>query len=606
MNARAKGLVGVALAALILLAALDSGRLALPIAASLITGLAIVGLGSVLFALFRNTTPDLATLFVVSYPLYGTLCFAVGLFSTGPVAIGAVLALPALAGAWHLRHQLKPDTLGFDVSATDLILLLAAGVTAVLFAQFPPFTLDELAYHLAAPHAWVTSGKVAALPLNSHSWFPFGIEGADLPLLALFGRAGGIASHFLHLLAAIATSWIVIRSVAGEGRRGGAAAVAFLTAPALLVTAGWSWVEWPLVGIAAVLFITLSRIETGHSDSSVLLAMTIAAGLTTKYTFIPYLAVCLISFLITVRTARSLAPAVAAGIAAGSFFFIRNLILTGNPLYPFFDELAPAVSGFRASSSALTTFSNYMFDRRFVDEALGLGPFAVAALAIAFGGRLESRFGRLCVPFSVAAALAIALSAPSSRILLPFLLPAVLVFGNVAASRSAEIRRILTLSLRLIAVAQLVIVSVYLASFDPPAVLGGRTDQDEFLSSHRRHYPELKWLNGMLPPSARPLVIGAQELYWIDAAAIGGGNFDAVRIDRFLATHSADDLLRRRVTHLVVVSSGIRVGTPSEDPKIRERETVILPDTARKLQILLTERSVEIGRYRSTAVFELR
>jgi hypothetical protein len=85
------------------------------------------------------------------------------------------------------------------------IAILAVLACAFVAAQAPPSSLDELAYHLAVPHTWVLEGRAVALPLLSHSWFPLGIESADLPSLSLLGAIdGGIASHFLHLFAAIA------------------------------------------------------------------------------------------------------------------------------------------------------------------------------------------------------------------------------------------------------------------------------------------------------------------------------------------------------------------------------------------------------------------
>src|SRR5256885_7351410 len=139
------------------------------------------------------------------------------------------------------RYESRPmklDDVGLPPFAVGFIL-----IAGVVMAQAPPSALDEVAYHLAVPWTWVKEGRAIALPLLSHSYFPLGIESADLPLLALLGAlGGGIASHFLHLGAAIAAA-----AVAWElTERNGLATAAILATPALAITAGWSLVHWAL------------------------------------------------------------------------------------------------------------------------------------------------------------------------------------------------------------------------------------------------------------------------------------------------------------------------------------------------------------------------
>src|SRR5207237_9020939 len=55
------------------------------------------------------------------------------------------------------------------------------------------------------------------------------------------------------------------------------------------------------------------------------------------------------------------------GVVAGSVFFIRNLILTGNPIAPFLTSLAPHVAHYRAGAF----LSDSIFDGRFVGGGLG-------------------------------------------------------------------------------------------------------------------------------------------------------------------------------------------------------------------------------------------
>src|SRR4029077_7512367 len=87
-------------------------------------------------------------------------------------------------------------------------------------------------------------------------------------------------------------------------------------------------------------------------------AAALGAGLLTKYTFLP---VALIAIVVQ-RRWKGIWP----GAVIGSVFFIRNLILTGNPVAPFLSALAPHVTHYRLGAF----LSDYVFDGRFVDESL--------------------------------------------------------------------------------------------------------------------------------------------------------------------------------------------------------------------------------------------
>src|SRR2546423_5908718 len=188
------------------------------------------------------------------------------------------------------------------VIAEPLVLIALAIVVlcALIVAQAPPSSLDELAYHLAVPWTWVKEHRAVDLPLISHSYFPLGIESADLPLFAILGQSGAIASHFLHLGAAIAATALLLRLA----RNNALAAAAVVATPALALTAGWSLVDFPLVGICAAL--VLDEELPGPA---------IAAGLLTKYTFAP--------FALIVLVVRRRWKGAIGGAILGSLFIVR-------------------------------------------------------------------------------------------------------------------------------------------------------------------------------------------------------------------------------------------------------------------------------------------
>ncbi|HEV8435976.1 MAG TPA: hypothetical protein VGR95_21390, partial [Thermoanaerobaculia bacterium] len=471
-------------------------RAGVSLAFALLEAIAIAGAGH----LARRRRPGLALSFVIGYPIFGTICFLVGLLKVNAGTMVAVTIVFALAGILALYENFqsgerrresgdRPSPLSLLPSPlsplpSPLFALPAALVLLLGFvsAQAPPSSLDELAYHLAVPHAWVLAGRAIALPLISHSYFPLGIESADLAPLALLGAvAGGIASHFVHLIAAIATTAVIHRRT-----RNALLTAAIVTTPALALTAGWSIVDWPLLGIC-VAFLDDDERESG-----------LAAGLLTKYTFIP--------FALVVMVMKRHWRGVAWGAAAGSVFFIRNLILTGSPIAPFLTAHAPHVSNYRA-----LTLGSYIFDGRYLDESLGAS--LLAALTAISG------------PVAIALLVAVALlwmTAPSARLLVPF-------FGAAASDAKLD-SRALRVVLVIAVVAQLFLVAYYVDRTEVFSLLAAKQTDEEYLTKARPSYASVAWLNAALPEGSRTLIVGLNETYWFNRRVLGGGNFDGERV----------------------------------------------------------------------------
>jgi hypothetical protein len=484
--------------------------------------------------------------FVIGYPIFGALCFLVGLLRINTATMLPLVVIFAIAGVYSLwRQRVKLDAI-----PPVAIVILVLGFVA---AQAPPSTLDELAYHLAVPHAWVAEGRAIDLPLISHSYFPLGIESADLPLLTFLGPlSGGIASHMLHLIAAIATTMLIHRRT-----RDSLLTAAIVATPALALTAGWSLVDWPLLGICFALI---------DDDDP---APAVAAGLLTKYTFLPFA----IIVLAVRRRWRGLAPA----IAAGSIFFIRNLILAHNPVAPFFGIDAPHVSAFRE-----LTLGSYVFDGRFIDESLGA---SLLASLLACGGLLPLAL--------IAAGIALWMLAPSARLLIPYF--------AAAASHAKPAWRPLRVILAIAVGAQLFLAVFFIDRSELFTLLSGKASDAEFLMKARPSMQDVAFIDAGVPRAGRVLVVGLNETYWFASHVRGGGNFDGPRVSRYLETPAPEalraKLARDGITHLAIVSAPQR----SE-----ERQTLLTPAAQRSLAQLLDRYAVNVTAKGDVTLFALR
>lgn len=540
-------------------------RAALPLLVAAAVALACIGVG----ALARGTDEADAPLdLLLGYPLFGTICFLVGTIRIVPWLMITLVVIAALAGVVLLlagwksegRPAAPPRSSGWALFAVGIVL-----VCGFVTAQAPPSSLDELAYHLAVPHAWVNDGRAVDLPLLSQSYFPLGIESADLPALAVLGPSGGgVASHFLHLFAAIATTVLLVR-------RSGSwlLTAAIVSTPALAVTAGWSLSDWPLAGLFVALFMAMER------DDTRLASVATAAGLLTKYTFLP--------FAIAAWAIRRKRPHWI--VLAGLVFFARNLFLTGNPIAPFLSADAPHVSGFRALALA-----DYVFEGSFLDEALGA---AIVALPLFAAGALPVAAALL--------ALALFFLAPSSRILVPFLAVPSITAG--AALRKRWFAALIAIAV----VVQTFFVIWFTARGGAFSLLAGGVSEREYLRAQRPSYAAIESIDGTLPHDSRTLVIGIGETYWFTRPVRGGGNLDGPRVSRYLDA-PAPEALRAKlradgITHVLLISTPVPT---TVDKKLEERQTTLSPSAQRMLAVTLNRYAVSLTPRDGATLFTLR
>jgi hypothetical protein len=552
-------------------------------------GAALAAIGTGFFAR-RMRGDSIALDFVVGYPLFGTLCFLLGTIRIATWTMLPLLALAAVGGIIAIRKRRQLARAVSSAVASEAqrggqrLHLFAFAVVTLIFlagllsAQAPPSTLDEVAYHLAVPHTWALAGRAIELPLLSHSYFPLGIESADLPLLvALDADAAGIASHFLHLFAALATTALLLRFARrhGDRRHAWLTTAAVVATPALALTTGWSLVDFPLLGICVALLLAL------EDDDAATIAAATAAGLLTKYTFVAFLAV----VLLLQRRWRAVWP----GLLAGSIFFVRNLVLTGNPIEPFLSKLAPHVAGYRSG------LLDYLFDGSFLDESVGV---AILVLCILAGGRIAYVL--------LAVAVALFFVAPSSRILLPFLaIPALTAVPQLAIP--GRVRKATIAFVALALVLQCWLVAFFVDRTNAFALLTGRLSDDQYLAQARPSFPAITWLNQTLPHNSRTLVVGLNETYWFDREVRGGGNFDSPRISAYLGAATPEALrerLRRDgITHVAVVA----VPVPTRvDAKAEERQTKLDPGAQRTLSMMLDREAANVASHESVTLFTLR
>jgi hypothetical protein len=214
---------------------------------------------------------------------------------------------------------------------------------AIIWALTPPIAWDGLVYHLTGPKLYLAAGRVSH-PLDlPYLGFPQLIEMLFAWGMGLAGERAAATIHWFY--GALGTLALV---TAGRrwlgGKAGWLAAAVLLSAPSIVLVAGWPYVDLALLLYATLAFLALVRFrEDGFRPRGWLILSGVFAGLalSTKYTALAVLLALGLSLLIA--RARDLRSAVSDLIVLGivamlvwSPWLLKNLLLTGNPTYPFF------------------------------------------------------------------------------------------------------------------------------------------------------------------------------------------------------------------------------------------------------------------------------
>jgi hypothetical protein len=278
--------------------------------------------------------------------------FATGL---GMGIIGTALLLLGLAGALHLPLVGALLVLGHAVcyrtwrsSAASLRQVpprLALGVAllalpAFVLSLYPPSAFDETMYHLpyvklfAREHAVVLAGDLR---------FPVFPQLAHAIFAVLYMAFGDVATHVVQLLAALVTAGTIAGwSGALEGRRPGFWGAALWAGNPIVV---W-YAATAYVDIILTMFVLLSARaihlwrESGIGRWVVLCAAMAGFAAATKYHGLVFAAA--FPALLAVRgrnTARTIMIFAAVLLLALAPVYVRNTILTGNPVFPFLSRV---------------------------------------------------------------------------------------------------------------------------------------------------------------------------------------------------------------------------------------------------------------------------
>jgi hypothetical protein len=382
----------------------------------------------------------------------------VGLFRPWPMLITVLVW--AVAGVVDILRRPMPRP-AVDLRVGPLIGL--AGVTALIATVVSPF-YDQWHQHLGFPWVWLQSGSIQSLP---HDWYSF--MPVNSSLLYAFGldTLGPWSAQIVHWWSGVVTVLAVASLASRSGTRSSGiwAVWIFATTPVVLHLATTAGSDLVVAMFAAGAWITLLKTkEDGVRPARWWafsgLCVGLAAG--TKYIALGTVAIPLaVGAIILHRpwrreiSIRSLVRhsfiALATATATFSPWAIRNLLATGNPLFPFANEVfartlrlpADTSSGFSVTLSGLTT------SFRHIVSGLDLGSFSASIdgfpsigfvyIALVLVAAMWPQVHRLPGIAALAAGALVGvvfwlMTMHVSRYLVPVLVPAAAVLGGSMAS----------------------------------------------------------------------------------------------------------------------------------------------------------------------------
>jgi hypothetical protein len=512
----------------------------------------------------------------------GMLGFYNSLVITGLLGAGPLLnlrKLDALRSPWEALCELVSSLR--EQGFLGLIPVITLAIV-ILPTATPEIFYDALYYHLGLIWQDLIAGELQWRPGVVHSAFPAYLD--VLFGIGLWVGGAGAAKFFnllLFLLGWCATAAFV-HEVMRDKQSALVSAVTVSTIPGVVIMSTMCAIDAALIGFAAAAALAIARMRSSKPDEltrlSVLAAICAGFVAGSKYTGLWLVAALALSILTSLGPRRSARPAslfLATAMVVAGPWYLRNLLLTGDPIYP-------VLSGLLDNGNAQWAIERL---RRDV-PSLGLSWASLKALAVGLVHNPE-RFGAgaetgLLMPLGIGALLAgawrfpllrpwtVALAAYTGlwlsqssvvRYLYPIFPLSALGVAWVSHSILKRWRRppLVTAVLAILALVPLsqsirVLDSLYIGS-DVAALFSGGLSERDYLSRRLPYYPAALWLNSHTPSNARVLYLGETRLLYLDRLVNLSSAYDVGETARLLAPESPplfNQLRNQGITHIVI------------------------------------------------------
>ena len=230
-------------------------------------------------------------------------------------------------------------------------------------------SVDDRVYHAANAAQWIVSGRIGLTPFTYQSYFPLNAEVLCAWFMLPLGNDAVVG------LTGLVYAALFVVATTGMLRRMGVSLASSLMAPVVVLSstfiidycATFSDVDF---GGPAVLMASISLVGARRLRQGLLLRWLLAGGLAgfAAGMKVPFALVAVVVMVVTAAAAaresgrragvRALALFGVAMVAFGGYFYLRNLLETGTPLYP--AQLGPLPGPFLASEQGQTSLAGLL------------------------------------------------------------------------------------------------------------------------------------------------------------------------------------------------------------------------------------------------------
>jgi hypothetical protein len=472
---------------------------------------------------------------------------------------------------WLLQMEiLQSKKINLFLQTLLAVAIILLYFTVIVIALTPPIARDALIHHLAIPKLWLVNGGFYDIKWAVFSYYPMNID--LLYLIPLYFK-NDIIPNFIHMGFGIGTAWLIYHYLNRHFNRvaGLLGVLVFVSTPIVLRMSTAAYVDLGLVFFttASILAFVHWR-NDGYEGYKWLLISSIAMGLALGTKYNALVAWVFLSFAVVFLYSRDKGAQWRA-IRYGIIFFlvslcvfspwlIKNLILTGNPLYPLFkgffnagiNIVAPDGSAgsmvFGGAYMGMFKLREILYGESFWEALLipirfffqgqdysdryfdgVLNPILIVLVPFAFMKRSlhdDKLFFTLFSVFFILTAFFL------DQLRIRYILPAIpflsilTVMGimNIFAwtsektgpSRSAYVFVIL-LFLLVLGAMNVIYLNKYFQSIQPANYILKLETRDAYLKRHIRSYAAIRYINSHTPPNARiRLLFLAGRGYYLD------------------------------------------------------------------------------------------
>ncbi|HUV50213.1 MAG TPA: phospholipid carrier-dependent glycosyltransferase [Anaerolineae bacterium] len=429
-------------------------------------------------------------------------------------------------------------------------------ITEVLLNLTPPISRDALIHHLAVPKLWLLHGGFYEIPWADFSYFPMNID--LLYLISLYFK-NDIVPKFIHFAFGLGTGLLVYcylknRSAKNWGLLG---FLIFFSTPVIIRLSTAAYVDLGMTFFTTASILAFVRWRDGnYKDTKWLIISAVCMGLAAGSKYNALIAWLFLNLMIVFCYSRDTENGSGA-LKSGVMFFaiallvvspwyIKNYILTGNPIYPLFDQVFrffhhAGENGAGIAAAADSRWASNIFQRReivfgetFLETIFipiriffqgkdgsvqyfdgSLNPILIIMLPFAFINRDLNRDKVFFLLFSgFFIFIACFLAVIRIRYILPVIpflaILSVIGIKNVAecvGKKSSMIRRAGLIGIPVIVIILIsfnfIYVKNYFNSIQPVKYILNQETKDEFLSRNAESYSAMRYINGNLPDDAR-------------------------------------------------------------------------------------------------------